>query len=138
MVGSAQAGYQRSMRSCSIEVTGHDLEPDEVTRRLGTPAARSYRREDIRQPSNVPAFQGAWVTDSEKHVGIGTLEQHIAWAADFARQHRSALIGLRESGLTVRARIFWDLGDEVLSASLCPHNLAAIAACVESVELSVV
>jgi len=126
------------MRSCSIEVTGHDLEPDEVTRRLGTPAARSYRREDIRQPSNVPAFQGAWVTDSEKHVGIGTLEQHIAWAADFARQHRSALIGLRESGLTVRARIFWDLGDEVLSASLCPHNLAAIAACVESVELSVV
>jgi hypothetical protein len=126
------------MRSCSIEVTGHDLEPDEVTRRLGTPPARSYRRGDIRQPSGIPAFQGAWVSDSKKHVGTGTLEQHVAWAADFARQHCSALIGLRESGLAVRARIFWDLGNEVLSASLCPHDLAAIAACVEGVDLSVV
>jgi hypothetical protein len=126
------------MRSCSIEITGSDLEPDEVTHRLGTPAAKSYRRGDIRQPSSFPAFQGAWVADSEKHVGMGTLEQHIAWAADFARQHRTALTGLRESGLAVRARIFWDLGEEVLSASLCPHDLAAIATCVESIELSIV
>lgn len=126
------------MRSCSIEITGHDLDPDEVTRRLGVLAGVSYRRGEVRQGSNAPAIQGAWVADSETHVGADTLEPHIAWAADFTRQHRSALIGLRESGLAVRARIFWDLGDEVLSASLCPHDLAAIAACVEGIELSVV
>jgi hypothetical protein len=66
------------------------------------------------------------------------LEEHIRWSAAFVTQHRSALVGLRESGLTIRFRISWELNDEALSESLSPSNLAAVASCVESIEVSIV
>jgi hypothetical protein len=126
------------MRSCFIEIVGHDLDPDEVGRRLGAKPSRAHRRGEINPPSQSPAHQGAWTVDSEQHVGPGDLEAHICWSAAFITQHRSALVGLRESGLTIRFRIFWELNDEVLSVSLSPYNLAVVASCVESIEMSIV
>jgi hypothetical protein len=126
------------MRSCSIEIVGLDLDPDEVSRRLDAKPSRAHCRGEISPPSQSPAHQGAWTVNSEQHVGPGALEEHICWSADFVTQHREALVSLRESGLTIRFRIFWELNDEVLSVSLSPYNLAVVASCVESIEVSIV
>lgn len=129
--------YDPRVRSCSIFVADRDLDPDDISSRIGSPPDRSHKRGDLLLGKSVPTHQGLWEVDSAAHLASDELGKHVAFIAGFVEKHRSSLIGLREAGLSVRARIFWDLGDEVLSAVLDPHDLFLISRVIEGFDVSV-
>lgn len=92
----------------------------------------------MKPPVTTPAHQGIWSIESSTTLDSDDLAEHVHFLAKFIEAHRAGISALRNEGFAVRARIFWELGDEVLSTSLDPQDLATIAACVDGLDLSVV
>ncbi|MFB9269000.1 DUF4279 domain-containing protein [Bradyrhizobium erythrophlei] len=128
------------VRSCSVYISHETLDPQAISAELGVTADKAFKKGDLHQVNcKATAYpHGVWVVESAQHVRSDSLEHHLRFIADFARQKASVLQRISASGYPVRARVYWDLGDDVLSAALDPDDLAAVCRVVSSIDLSVV
>lgn len=65
----------------SLRLTRTDLDPDEVTRRLGIVPMEAFRRGDTFSRGLVRKL-GYWGISSQDQVATNDLEEHIAWLLD--------------------------------------------------------
>jgi hypothetical protein len=127
-------------RFCSIYITHEALDPSAISAQLGIAADKAFKKGDLHQAGDrtVAYPHGTWSVESSQHLNSDTLQDHLRFIAELVRQKAPALQQISAAGYPVRARIYWTLGDDVLSAALDPYDLAAVCAVVSGVDLSVV
>jgi hypothetical protein len=64
----AEIGGSVDESGICIAVYGHDLDPEDVTSRLGCNPTHSHRRGDIYQPGSQPFEGGAWLLEERGHA----------------------------------------------------------------------
>ena len=127
------------VRSCSIYVSHETLDPQAISAQLGVTADKAFKKGDLHQVNGkaIGYPHGVWAVESLQHVHSDSLEDHLKFIAEFARQKAPVLKAISASGYPVRARIYWDLGADVLSAAIDPDDLAMVCGVVSGVDLSV-
>ena len=76
-----------------MRIWGKDLDPQEISARLGVPASYGHRRGDPRNGKGRWP-EGIWTLTSEEQVGSTDLQQHIEWLLDRLEPVRDSLQAL--------------------------------------------
>jgi len=91
----------------TLRIVGKDLEPADITARLGITPSESFRRGDIRSQKGVWRH-GFWSLTSEDQVFSTDLALHIAWLLDKLEPVQLQLQALREDpGIGADVFCFW-------------------------------
>jgi hypothetical protein len=104
------------MTYATLRIFGEDLDPDEMTSRLGLRPSRSHRQGDPKPGADryeaqyghppSPYRQGYWSFETEEALGEDALT-HIDQLLEIAEARGDELAKIREAGYSVDIFIFW-------------------------------
>jgi hypothetical protein len=126
----------RIIRSCSLELTGKELDPKAVSARLGIQADRSFSRGDL-SPHGRLRLQGLWSYESDNHISSSELSEHIKFIVEFLELGRDKILQTKTSmNIDIRVRVFWDF-DGTISAAIDHALLKTLSDIVDGFDLSI-
>ena len=115
--------YELTYASASLVLSGKNLDPDEVTRKLGMIPSESFKRGDYRTDTEIWS-RGFWELSS-RNLGNIDMRDHIEWLIDQLIPHKQQLCEIVED-LSIKAwiRCYWVLPTDHETLSL-PSDLVA-------------
>lgn len=109
----------------TLRMIGKDLDPDEVTERLGLNPTNSHKQGDVRGHGTWP--QGYWEITSQARVVSTDLALHIEWLLDQIEPVREEFISLISSGIRADMFCFWESQTGNGGPSFKPKLMARLA-----------
>jgi hypothetical protein len=104
-----------------------DLDPAEVTARLGVASTTAQRRGDTR-PSTGRVSIGAWFLSSVDAVASRDLRRHIDWVLDELGESAAVLAELRAAGCKTIVSCYWTSAAGHGGPTVSPEQMARLAA----------
>jgi hypothetical protein len=93
----------------TLRIYPGDVDPDEVTRKLGIVPTRTQQSLGARVENGVhhAGRPNAWFLSTEGVVASQDVRAHIDWLMDTVMPAEAALRGLQESGVAVDVSCYW-------------------------------
>ena len=103
--------YQDDYPTCgatyaSLCIYHDDLDPDNVTARLGISPSETRRKGETRRSGHVIPV-GGWFISSKGHVESRDVRRHIAWILDQIAESEDELQQLQNEGCDMQVFCYW-------------------------------
>ncbi len=103
--------HSRDYETCektyaTLRIYSSDIDPDEVTARLGIEPSEVQRQGELRGCGRFIRVN-AWFLSSKDNVNSTDLNEHLEWLLDQVLPHEEALRELRDSGIKTDVACYW-------------------------------
>ncbi len=111
-----------------LRIYGHDLNPSEITQRLGLTPTSSQRRGDPLRHGRKRAPIGGWFLSSDRLVTSLDTRRHLDWLLDRIEPVAHVLAELRAEGYRLEIQCWWESAGATGGPVLNPTHLVRLAA----------
>lgn len=125
------------IRTCSLEITAKELDPEAVSAALGVSPDRCCRRGDHLRGTTLH-HQGGWVVESSARITSEEPNDHLEFIAKFAMTHSREICEIRTTlGVKVGIRFLWEFGETTLVFGLDRQILSGLSEVVDWIGISI-
>jgi hypothetical protein len=114
--------------SAGLYLTGNNLDPQEITAKLGVNPLRSYKRGDKQQNGEKNRSHGLWMLSSSEEIDALDITIHIQWLLDQLEPAKVGLVDLlQDKSIDAVISCFWAMPSSHEVLIITPELLQRIA-----------
>jgi len=116
-----------SRTQASLRIIHDDLDPEEITRQLGTQPSWSWRKGEPRGKGKRPSHIGIWGLSTEKYVESRDLRRHLDWLISQMSGKEETFAQLRARGYRLDVFCLWQSRGQG-GPTISPKNMRGLGA----------